>query len=196
MGTRTGAPRPGRRLAAALVALALGACSYPIRTAYDADPKADFTRYQSYAWIMKESAVPPAVRHGGYVSPLDEQRIVAAVDSELAAKGYREVDTLEQADLVVSYAIGTERKTRETQVSTPGSGRYYPNDDRGGWYTNSEVFVQTHMEGTLTIQFYDRATRQAVWVGRAQKRLDKADDSEKVIRKAVSSVLADFPSRI
>ena len=80
MRVRPEAPRPGRRICVALLALALGACAFPIRTSYDADPAADFTHYRNYAWVPHDSAVPPSgVRHGGYVSPLDEQGIVRAI---------------------------------------------------------------------------------------------------------------------
>ena len=40
----------------------------------------------------------------------------------------------------------------------------------------------------------DRATRQAVWVGWASKRLSKSDDSEEILGRAVSAILEEFPA--
>ncbi len=188
-------PRPGRRICAVL--LVLSACTYPIRTRYDADPAADFSQYRNYAWVPHHSAVPPSgARHGGYVSSLDERRIVGFVDVELAAKGYRNVDTIEAADLLVSFAIGIEESTRVTR--SPGGGvRSHRDYGYGEWYSNTETRVETHNEGTLSIEFHDRVSKQAVWVGWAQKRLERyGDDSEQAIRRAVAAVLAEFPSRI
>ena len=63
-----------------------------------------------------------------------------------------------------------------------------------GWYGGSSVRVSTYTEGTLALEFYDRETRHAVWVGWASKRLSKSDDSEKIIGKAVAAILEEFPA--
>jgi hypothetical protein len=191
---RSGALCSPRRVGAALVALALAACAFPIRTKYEADPAADFAQYRSYAWALEEAAPAAGERHGGHVSPLDEQRIVRAVDEALVAKGYRKLAAIEGADLVVSYAIGIEEKTRVTRYPS-STIRGHPDFGYGEWYSNTETRVETHDEGTLSIEFYDRRTKQAVWVGWAQKRLERGTDSEEVLRKAVAAVLAEFPDR-
>ena len=109
--------QPRRSLAciAGMAVLLGAACASPIKTAYDSDPEADFTSYKSYAWIKDGPLIGPSVGEASpssYISPIDDQRIRAGVESELAAKGYSKAASLEQADLVVSYAIGTEEKTR------------------------------------------------------------------------------------
>jgi hypothetical protein len=185
-----------RSVCSVLLAFSLGACAFPIRTSYDADPEADFTRYGSYAWLSLEPAEsPPGSRPGGYVSSLDEQRIVRAVDAELAARGYRKLAAVGGADLVVSYGIGVKEKTHVARYPSATGVRGDTNYGYGSWYSNTETRVETHAEGTISIHFYDRTTRQAVWVGWAQKRLEQGDDSEEVIAKAIAAVLADFPGR-
>jgi hypothetical protein len=178
------------------MALILGAaCTSPIRTAHDSDPEADFTGYKSYAWIKDGPLIRPSTGEAGlaYISPIDDQRIRAAVEGELAAKGYSKVASLEQADLVVSYAIGTEEKTRVREE--PGSRVYYPGYGYGGWYRGSMVSVQQYTEGTLRIEFWDRRSKQAVWVGWASKRLSRSDDSKETIGEAVTLTLEPFPAR-
>ncbi len=196
MRAHSEASRWGRQFCAVLLALALGACAFPIRTRYDADPEADFTRYGSYAWLPHEPAESPSgPRHGGYVSSLDQQRIVRAVDAELAAKGYRKLAAAGAADLVVSYGIGVEEKTHVARYPSATGVRGDTDYSYGSWYSNTQTRVETHAEGTISIHFYDRATQQAVWVGWAQKRLEQGDDSEEVIGKAIAAVMADFPDR-
>ncbi len=179
------------------MAVLLGtACVSPIKTAYDSDPEADFSRYQSYAWIKDEPLIGPSVGEGRsiYISPIDDQRIRAGVEGELAAKGYSKAASREQADLIVSYAISTQEKTRVRQ--DPGrSSVYYPGYGYGGWYGGSTVSVQQYTEGTLAIEFWDRRSKQAVWVGWASKRLSKSNDSKETIRQAVTMTLEPFPAR-
>jgi hypothetical protein len=179
------------------MALILGAaCASPIKTTHDSDPEADFSRYKSYAWIKDGPLIGPSVGEAGpsYISPIDDQRIRAGVEGELAAKGYSKAASLERADLVVSYAISTQEKTRVRQ--DPGrSSVYYPGYGYGGWYGGSTVSVQQYTEGTLAIEFWDRRSKQAVWVGWASKRLSKSDDSNETIRQAVTMTLEPFPPR-
>jgi hypothetical protein len=177
--------------------LLAAACASPIKVEHDSDPAADFTRYRSYAWIQAGPLIAPRTgqEKPSYISPIDDQRIRATVESELAAKGYSKAASLEQADLVVSYGIGTEEKVRVRQ--DPGRSHvYYPGYGYGGWYGGSTVSVQQYTEGTLAIEFWDRRTKQAVWVGWASKRLSRTDDSEDTIRKAVRMTLEPFPPRV
>ena len=193
------AAQPGRGLAciAGMALLLAAACASPIKIAHDSDPEADFSRYKSYAWIKAGPLIGPSAGEGRptYISPIDDQRIRAAVESELAAKGYRKAASLEQADLVVSYSIGTQEKTRVRQ--DPGMSHvYYPGYGYGGWYRGSTVSVQQYTEGTLAIEFWDSRTKQAVWVGWASKRLSRSDDSHETIRKAVNMTMEPFPPRV
>jgi len=170
-----------------MAVLLSAACTSPIKTSHDSDPEADFSRYKSYAWIKDGPLIGPSVgaaSPSSYVSPIDDQRIRAGVEGELAAKGYSKAASREAADLVVSYAIGTEEKTRVRQ--NPGmSSVYY----------GSTVSVQQYTEGTLAIEFWDRRSKQAVWVGWASKRLSKSDDSRETIGQAVTMTLEPFPPR-
>ena len=187
--------RPQLTSLASACLLAAFACANPIRTAHDAAPDTDFARYESYAWISADPLIQPEPRVVGdrYVSPIDEQRIRAAVDEVLAAKGYR-VSLLSQADLVVSFAVGTQDKVRVDEVG--GRDRiYYQGYGHGNWYGGSTVRMQTYTEGTLALEFYDHATKQAVWVGWASKRLSQSDEPGETIQTAIAMILEPFPPR-
>ena len=175
--------------------LGIAACAIPIRTEHDSAPGVDFDRFASYAWISSDPLIPAraGVIEARYVSPIDEQRIRAAVDTELGAKGYRPVE-LAEADLVVSFAVGRQEKVRVEEVA--GRDRvYYRGYGHGTWYGGSAVQVQSYTEGTLALEFFDHASKQAVWVGWASKRLSPADDRDEVLRQAIAMILAPFPAR-
>jgi hypothetical protein len=48
----------------------------------------------------------------------------------------------------------------------------------------------------MTIEFFDRETQDALWVGWGSKRLSKSDDREELIQEVVQKILEPFPGRI
>jgi hypothetical protein len=183
MKSDTSAFRAGRhlsrrlRVVAGAACLAL-ACASPIKTAFDTDPGVDMARYTTYAWISTTSLIAPTegVIQGDYISPIDDQRIRREVDGQLQTKGYRPTDRAD-AELIVTYGVGSKDKVRVTD--TPGrSSYYYGGYGYGSWYQGSTVNVQQYTEGTLTIELFDRETKDAVWVGWGSKRLSKSDERE------------------
>jgi hypothetical protein len=177
------------------LALALGACETPISVAVDFDPEADFTQFRSYAWISDETLLPQVdgVSRGLPISPIDDPRIRRAVDSRLAAKGWEQLP-IDEADLVVSYGIGAEEKTDVYQTPT-SLGYHRRGYGYGNWYGGSAVYARQYTKGTLTLEFFDRQTKQAVWVGWASQRLSKSEERGAVVGRAVEKILMDFPSR-
>jgi hypothetical protein len=181
-----------------LALLVMGACESPITVAIDVDPESDLAIFESYAWISDEPLIEQVdgVTHGPRVSPIDDQRIRRAVDTRLAAKGWKRVE-LEDADLVVSYGVGADQKTEFYE--SPGYGHYGHGYGYGygygGWYAESTVYSRTYTEGTLTLEFFDRRTRQATWVGWASKRLSESDERGELIERAIDKILTDFPPR-
>jgi hypothetical protein len=171
--------------------LVLTACGPQFRTRHDSDPQADFAKYRSFAWISEDPVMGPrpGVANSAYISPLEEQRIRSAVDADLAAKGYRQAESASTADLVVSFTIGSQQKLKTD--TTAGRASTYGG---GGWYGGSSVRTYTYTEGTLALEFYDRETRQPVWVGWASKRLSKSENSDEIIGKAVAAILEEFPA--
>lgn len=185
----------------ALVAcVVLGAgCESQIRTSHDQDPGFEPERYPTFAWISAEPLIPPKTGEGdvSYISPIDDQRIRRHVNAQLAAKGYTEAPTLEEATFVVSYGIGREDKVE--YYDTPGSQglvRSYPRGyGYGGWYGGSTVQVSRYTEGTLTIELFDRETKQALWVGWGSKRVTRSEDREAAVANAVDKILVPLPAR-
>ena len=198
--------RAARLLGGALGAsLAFLACETPINVAIDVDPDAHLDAFKSYAWISPDPLIPQVqgVTTRPPISPIDDKRIRSVVDTQLAAKGWKETTDLEQADLVVSYGIGAESKTEvyETPDASIGYGRVWGHPygyGYGSWYAGSTVRTKQYTEGTLTLEFFDRRKKQAAWVGWASTRLAKKNLEPEaraaLIEKAVTKILQDFPS--
>jgi hypothetical protein len=173
-------------------------CASEIRTSHDQDTTVDISRYAIYAWISKDSLIPPRRGEGdvSYVSPIDDQRIRRAVDAQMSAKGYRLATGDQEAELIVSYGIGREDKV-DVYESGPYGGIGYPGPygyGYGGWYGGSTTRVYRYTEGTLTIELFDRKTQQALWIGWGSKRITDSDERDQVIQTAVAKILEPLPA--
>jgi hypothetical protein len=180
--------------AAGAIGLAL-ACAIPIRTAYDANPNADFARYATFAWIGESPLAPAAEASGSGGEPrrIDEAMIQRAVDAGLDARGYRQAPQ-DAADLLVAFQVGSESRV----VERPVAGRatvYTASNSPGRWYRSAAVHTRTYTQGTLSLEFFDRRTHEAVWVGWASRRITGATEPGPVIQEAVTRILEDFPAR-
>lgn len=170
--------------------LGLSACqSFNVRSDWDPTrPLADFERY---FWLE-----PPEVEGADPFADntLLRKRVRAAVEAELARRGFAAVSSREAADFLVSYSVILEERIRVDGYST-GAGygyrsRYY---GFGSVYTSANV--RNFQESTLIIDFLDPANEDLVWRGwgtgiigtrdrdRGQKRLDKG----------VNKILEAFP---
>lgn len=168
------------------------ACASPVQTAHDQSPSADFSRYETYAWIGQDP-VGGADSTEPREDPAVEASIRRAVDAELAARGYR-LAPAEAADLLVGFEVA--RQQRVVQEHVPGRTTVYTRGfSYGSWYRSAPVRTRTLTEGTLTLEFFDRDSHEAVWVGWASRRLSSGLDRDAVIRDAVARILEPFPKR-
>jgi hypothetical protein len=150
----------------------------------------DFSGYQSYAWVA-ESPLIQSRSSRIEISPLSVRRIREAIERELAAAGFAQAATRDEADFSISFTVGARDMI---QIDD------YPQFYRGPWrwgppyyYPNVDVLMYT--EGMLAIDVFDNASREPVWHGWARKRVIGADirDPESAINAAVAAILADFP---
>ena len=195
-----------RPLLATVVVLTLSACASAIQSTVDVADQADFSNFQTYAWITDQSLIArsDATSELGY--PLNEQRTRAAVERELARKGYRKVSGTE-ADFVVSFTVGSRDRVRVQQYYNNygysyhgyhhGFTRYgyagygYPGYGNYG----STASVQTFTEGSLVVDIFDNRSKEAIWHGSASKRLSRKDkdNATQLINQAIASLFIEFP---
>jgi len=150
----------------------------------DWDKEVDFSQYQTYKWA-EGTDVP---------NPLNHQRLVNAVENQLAIKGLQQVET--DADLYVSYhASAKEDVTFDTTHYGYGGG-YYRGGYWGGGMGSSTTRAYTWVKGTVVLDFWDPKTEQLVWRGTATATVDEnPKKNEKTIHKAVEKMFKKFPPK-
>jgi len=158
---------------------------------YNFDKSADFSKFKTYKWVALKDAAKP--------NDLTDKQIIAAVDSELAAKGLSKVDG-DNADLFIGYQAGVGQEKQFTSYNSDwgyGGGWY-----RGGWYggaggmSTTTGQTSTIYVGQLALDMYDSTNRDLAWRGVASKTLDpkaKPEKQEKNLKKAVAKLLKNYP---
>jgi hypothetical protein len=145
----------------------------------DFDHQANFSQYKTYSW----QTIKPA-------NSLWDARIKSAVDAQLAAKGWTQVDS---GGSVAIVAIATSRDERTLQTFYDGLG--------GGWrwrgfggMGEATTTEQDYKEGTLVIDMYDANTKQLIWRGSSQDTVsNNAEKNEKNLDKGVAKMFKKFP---
>jgi hypothetical protein len=155
------------------------------KTSFDYDKTANFATFKTYA-----------LKDGTKVGdPLIDNRIVAAIESELAAKGLK--PSAEKPDLTVIYHVAFDKKKDITAFSTGGGPYGYRWG--GGWGGTTDVRVNEILVGTLVIDVADANKNEVVWRGMGVKEVDvqaKAEKRDKNINAAVKKILKDFPPKV
>jgi hypothetical protein len=140
---------------------------------YDYDKSANFAALTSYAWA-----------NGGRVGDdLNHQRIVSAVDSQLAVKGLHKVDAVAGADLLVVYHVIV---THDVAV----------NGNRARLTRWASARVEAVPVGQLIVEIVNAKTRATVWRGMVSRDLDpkaSPEQREKNLNKAVEKLFKHYP---
>ena len=168
-----------RTAVCALFTLAVVGAALAQHVKTDFDHQANFAQYKTYSW----QEIKPA-------NSLWDARIKNAVDAQLAAKGWTQVDSGGDVAIV---AIKTTKTERTLQTFYNGFG--------GGWgwrgfggFGDSTTTEQDYKEGTLLLDMYDAKTKQLIWRGSAEDTLsNKASQNEKNLDKGVATMFKKFP---
>jgi hypothetical protein len=170
-----------KRVSYLTAVLLTSACLVYAAVHTDYDHKADFSKYHTYSWI--------GVNAG---NSLWQDRITAAVDQALSAKGWTKVAS--GGNAAVS-AIGktTEKDTMETFYDGfPGWGwraRWW-----GGGMGMSTTEVVPERVGNLTVDIFDGTSKQLIFRGQSSDTLSsKADKNDKKMEHSVDDMFKKFP---
>ena len=173
-------------LTAAAIVLLAPTLALAQKTSFDFDKTTDFSKFKTYT-----------LKDGTKVNdPLIHNRIVAAIEAEMVAKGLSKNDAM--PDVVVVYHIAFDKKQDITTFSS-GYGGYGPYGYGwgGGWGT-TDVRVNEIPVGTLVIDVAEASKKAIVWRGMGVKEVDvqaKAEKRDKNIAAAVKKILKDFPPK-
>lgn len=150
----------------------------------DYDKAANFSSYHTYAWA-KGTPVP---------NQLMDDRVISAIDSQLAAKGLSKASDPEKADMLVSYhaAIGHETQLNTTDMGGWGGwGGYRGYGGMGGMSTTTVSNIPT---GQLIVLLGDAKTHKVIWRGTASDTLsDKPEKNAQKIDKATAKMFKKYP---
>jgi hypothetical protein len=137
---------------------------------------------QNFSLFKTYKLVKP-VRSTG--NPLMDQRIVRAIDAQMAQKGFQQVEN--NPDVQVTYGTGLQRQRSATAT---GMGRLRMG---GGMGTINENISNA---GTLVVDISNAHTKQLLWRGTATDTLsDKPDKNSEKIQKAVAKMFAKYPPK-
>ena len=185
-----------RILSLLLVALLTG-CS-TMEVSFDSDPKADFTGLKTYAWLKEPQKPTGDPRIDG--NTILENRIHAAVDAELAARGFRKVTS--DPDFLVAYHVSLDKRRSVQTLNNyygygPGWGYGYGSAYRPGYWAGApETYVYEYEEGTLILDVVNPENKELMWRGSAQDEVhfkSSPEKEEKQLKEAVQRMLEKFP---
>lgn len=174
----------------ALLMLFIASCA-SVQVLSDYDKEANFSNYKSYAFY--KTGIDKAE-----ISDLDKKRILRAIETEMAAKGFVKS---ENPDLLVSIFT---KEQQQVDIYNGYWGGYYgwgwspyywgPGYGYGyGGYGNN---VSTSTEGSLYIDLIDTKTKQLVWQGKGIGTLNNTsniDKKEARIKEFVSHIMEQYP---
>ena len=159
------------------------ACStIAVETRYE--PSVDFSRFKTYNWV------PPSGRSDNLQETIAAGRvgdlIVAAVERELAARGYeKEKRAGEKPDFFVAYRARADEKV-EPKVITYSCGENI---------CGQGIDPKPYREGTLVLDIIKPDSNQVVWHGTAVSVIGDPSRRKQAIEAAVAKILKNFPPK-
>jgi Domain of unknown function (DUF4136) len=170
-----------RKVALAIIGMifiAGTASAQQVKTDYDRN--ANFAQYKTYSWEQVKTK-----------DSLDVDRIKAAVNAALAAKGWTQVES--GGDIsVVAMEITRNQQTLNTFYDGLGGGWGWRRF--GGGISEATTTTETYKVGTVVVDLFDTKTKQLVWRGSASDTLsNNSDKNIKSLDKGVDKMFKHFP---
>lgn len=182
-------------IGAGLLSLVLLIASCSSTAHIEKDEAVNFSKYQSFAWLEKDTEEKTGVNND-----LVELKIREAVNRELVKTGWRETEN--KPDIILSYDVLVERNIEERDnpvysrpytrtVYNPYTRRYmtiyYPSQFMG--YERDQRMVR---EGTVTITMIDSKSNKAVWQGWTTDQVSGKNLTKKEIDNSVRAIFKKF----
>jgi hypothetical protein len=176
----------------AAAVLALSACS-TLKSTSDFDPSVSFEQYKTYSWVEKKNDDA-----GYHLDGLMDQRVRAAVETQLSQKGISKADK-QNADLLVNYITKVDKKINiDTFNSNFGYNPYYGPRWGFGGSIHSETTVREYDVGTLMVDLVDNKTGKLIWRGTVADTVREQSTPEErinTINQAIGTVMMNYPPK-
>ena len=170
------------RFATLVTTVVFGTIALAQDISFDFDRATDFSAFKRYAWV----------RGTAIADELNHNRIVGAVNTQLASKGLLQVQPADSPDVLVAYHANFDRHLQITGF-TSGWGGYRFAGSRTGTARTEQIVV-----GTLIVDVVNARTRTIVWRGIATRDVDvsaNGDKREKNINTAAEKLFKNYPPR-
>jgi Domain of unknown function (DUF4136) len=157
------------------------------KVSYDYDKSANFAGFKTYAH-----------KEGTKVGqPLIDDRIVAAIDAQLATKGLTKAES--DPDVFVVYHIAFDKQKDISTFSSGYGGGYGPYGwGWGGGMSTTTTQVRDILMGTLVIDLADAKQGKLAWRGMGVKEVNTQANPEKrdkSINNAVKKIFKNYPPK-
>ena len=191
-----------RFTAAALMLLALTACATkPPEPVVDFAPDYNFGQTKTIGFYALSGEVTG--NNPTELTDFQRDRIDAALQSALEAKGFTFVDKTADADLLLSWHLNLMDKTDVKTYNSPSYGASvgYSRYNRYAMYNcyncmnQTDVRVSEYTQGTFIIDMIDPDENASVWRSVTQSKLkEETIRDQAALDSAAARVLAAFPA--
>jgi len=150
----------------------------------DYDRTADFSYYKTYSWGNVQTP-----------NPLWVDRIKAAVNSALAAKGWTEVASGGDVS-IMAMEMTKDHRTLNTYYDNFGGGWGWRRwgGGFGDSFGTSTTTEETYKVGTVVVDLFDTNAKKLIWRGSASDTLsNKSDKNIKKLNMDVQKMFDHFP---
>jgi hypothetical protein len=159
------------------------------KTSYDFEKSANFAAFKTYA---HKQGTPVG-------QSLIDDRIVTAIETQLAAKGLSKAAA--EPDVFVVYHMAFDKEKDISTYSSGYGGGYgaYGWGWGGGMGGSTTTQVRDILVGTLVVDMADAKKGQLVWRGMGVKEVDtqaKPEKRDKSINKAVEKIFKNYPPKV
>jgi Domain of unknown function (DUF4136) len=173
-----------RILSLMVIALVCATASLAQRIKTDYDRSTDFNQYKTFSWERVQTQ-----------DPLWVDRIKAAVNSTLAAKGWTQVESGGNVSIIAMEMTQTHQ-TLNTYYNSFGGGWGWGRrfGGRGDSFGESTTIPDTYRVGSLVVDLFDSSTKNLIWRGSLSDALsDKSNNNIKNLDKGVVKLFDHFP---
>jgi len=147
----------------------------------DYDRAADFGQFKTYSWEHVETK-----------DPLSVDRIKNAVNTALAARGWRQVESGGDVS-IVAIQMTSNQETLTTFYNGFGGGWGWRRFGGGG-IGEATTTTETYKVGTLVIDLFDAKAKKLLWRGSSSDTLsNNSDKNIKNLDKGVEKMFKQFP---
>lgn len=168
------------KLLALIMVAGLISCS-PVTTVFDYDKEVDFTAFKSFKFTEDDLEET--------VGQFNRERILSALEKELAAKGLIKA---EDPDLLVNVLVTAKQVVEVNAASQQGYGSM-------GWRTaNADAYLKfdEYTDGSMFITMADNDSKIIIWQGVGTRTIDESatgEEREANITEAIQEILKHYP---